>query len=71
LVSEPAIENGFYYDIDLGEGKMLTEADLPRIESKMLELARKKSGFVRREVTKTEALQYLRKEMTNTTGIDQ
>ena len=54
----PAIENGFYYDIDLGEGKLLTEADLPMIESKMIELARQKKSFIRREVSKAEALDF-------------
>ena len=54
----PAIENGFYYDIDLGEGKLLTEADLPMIESKMIELARQKKPFTRREVSKSEALDF-------------
>lgn len=40
----PAIENGFYYDIDPGEGVVLTDKDLETIEKKMLELrARKKS----------------------------
>ena len=37
----PAIENGFYYDVDPGEGVVITEADLPRIEEKMVELSRK------------------------------
>ena len=51
----PAIENGFYYDIDLGE-KQLTESDLAKIEQKMIELARSKETFVRRDVPKAEAL---------------
>jgi threonyl-tRNA synthetase len=51
----PAIENGFYYDIDLG-GDTITDADLPAIEEKMLELAREKQTLVRREVSKDEAL---------------
>ncbi len=37
----PAIENGFYYDVDPGNGVVITEADLPRIEEKMVELAGK------------------------------
>jgi threonyl-tRNA synthetase len=53
----PAIENGFYYDVDTGD-RSLTTADLPLIEQKMLELARLKSTFERREVTKAEAIQY-------------
>ena len=51
----PAIENGFYYDIDL-EGRQLSEADLAPIENKMMELARSKQLFERREVSKEEAL---------------
>ena len=51
----PAIDNGFYYDVDLGE-KVLVEADLKKIEDKMLELARSNESFVRREVSKAEAL---------------
>ncbi len=39
----PAIENGFYYDVDPGEGKVITEADLITIENKMKELACKES----------------------------
>ncbi len=53
----PAIDNGFYYDIDLG-GKVLTQDELPRIEEKMRELAKKSSAYIRREVPKAEALQY-------------
>ena len=50
----PSIENGFYYDVD--SPTAITEADLPRIEQKMLELARNKEPLVRREVPKAEAL---------------
>jgi threonyl-tRNA synthetase len=53
----PPIENGFYYDVDTGD-KPLTAADLPAIEQKVLELARKKSDFVRTEVSKADAIQY-------------
>jgi threonyl-tRNA synthetase len=53
----PAIENGFYYDIDTGE-KPLTFADLPAIEQKVLELARQKSDYVRTEVSKADAIKY-------------
>lgn len=51
----PSIENGFYYDIDLN-GQPLVEADLVKIENKMLELARTKLPYVRKEVSKEEAL---------------
>ena len=51
----PAIESGFYYDIDLG-GKTLAESELKKIEDRMIELARTKEKFVRREVSKDEAM---------------
>jgi threonyl-tRNA synthetase len=52
----PAIENGFYYDVDPGEGKIITENDLPIIENRMKELAAKNLAFTRKEVSKKEAL---------------
>lgn len=54
----PAIENGFYYDVDLGDEKTISDADLEKIEKKMLELARQKNQYKRSEVTKQEALEY-------------
>jgi len=51
----PSIENGFYYDIDLGE-KQLVESDLKAIENKMMEFAHTKEKFVRCEISKAEAL---------------
>ena len=51
----PAIETGFYYDVDLGE-KSITEADLKKIEDKMIELARQKEVFVRKDISKEEAM---------------
>ena len=51
----PAIENGFYYDVDLGD-RQLVEADLKKIEDKMLELARSGENFVRTDVSKADAL---------------
>ena len=50
----PSIENGFYYDVD--SPVPITEADLPKIEKKMEELARTKEPLVRREVSKAEAM---------------
>ena len=50
----PAIENGFYYDVE--SPVTITESDLPRIEQKMIELSRGKEPLVRREVAKEEAL---------------
>jgi len=55
----PAIENGFYYDIDIDT--KLTEEDLPKIEAKMMELAAKESPFVRKELSKKEALEFFEK----------
>ena len=52
----PAIENGFYYDVLLPDGKQIGESDFPEIEAKMKELASKKEPVVRREVPKAEAL---------------
>lgn len=52
----PAIENGFYYDVDPGEGKVITDSDLPAIEARMKELAAGNSPIVRTEVSKKEAL---------------
>lgn len=51
----PSIENGFYYDVDLGD-RTITEAELKKIEDKMIELARQKQHFERREVSKDEAM---------------
>ena len=51
----PAIENGFYYDIDPGENK-LTDDDFGKIEKKMLELAQRKEAIVRRDISKADAL---------------
>ncbi len=53
----PDIENGFYYDIDLGERSISSE-DFKKIEDKMLEIARIKSTYQRKEVSKAEAIQY-------------
>lgn len=53
----PAIDNGFYYDIDL-DGRVLTLEDLPKIEEKMKELAKKNSAYVRKAVSKADALAY-------------
>ena len=53
----PAVDNGFYYDVDLG-GQTLTDSDLPKVEQKMLELAREKQEFHRIDVSKDDALKY-------------
>ncbi|MCK9168374.1 MAG: threonine--tRNA ligase [Bacteroidales bacterium] len=57
----PDIENGFYYDIDFGDYS-ISDNEFPKIENKMLELARQKQVFTRREVSKQEALDYFTKK---------
>jgi len=52
----PAIENGFYYDVDPGDGKVITEADLLTIENKMKELAAQNQVYNRRDVSKKDAM---------------
>src|SRR5690606_19420837 len=53
----PPIENGFYYDIDLGD-KTIGDGDFAAIEAKMKELASKKETFTRKEVSKADAVAY-------------
>ena len=53
----PPVENGFYYDVDLGD-RTFSQDDFAKVEQKMLELARNKSEFTRREVSKAEAIEY-------------
>lgn len=53
----PAIENGFYYDVDLGEGS-ISDKDFKTIENKMIEIARGKHDFKMREVSKADAISY-------------
>jgi len=57
----PDIENGFYYDIDTGD-KVITEEDMGKIEAKMKDLAKQKQQYVRRNVSKTEAIEYFTKK---------
>ncbi len=52
----PAIENGFYYDVDPGDGRVITESDLPAIEARMKELAAADLEYTRKEVSKKEAM---------------
>ncbi len=53
----PPLENGFYYDVDLN-GEILTPADFEKIEAKMLELARQNNEFIRKEISKADAIKY-------------
>ena len=57
----PAVENGFYYDVDFG-GRQITESDLANVEKKMLELAREKQEFERIEVSKADALSHFKEK---------
>ena len=57
----PNIENGFYYDIDFGD-RAISENDFKKIEDKMLQLAREKQKFLRKEVSKAEAMKYFTKK---------
>jgi len=58
----PPIENGFYYDVDLGGGKSLGLGDLEAIENKMLDLARQKNDYIRKEVSKADAIEYFKEK---------
>ncbi|GGB85103.1 threonine--tRNA ligase [Dyadobacter sediminis] len=53
----PSLEKGFYYDVDLGD-KSLSQDDFPKIEAKMLELARQKNEYIRKPISKADAIQY-------------
>ena len=53
----PPVDNGFYYDMDLGD-KKINEEDLVALEKKMNELAKKNSEYVRKEISKAEAVKY-------------
>ena len=53
----PAIENGFYYDVDPGEGVTIKEADFPAIEKKMMELIAAKEEIQRKSISKKDAVQ--------------
>ena len=57
----PAVETGFYYDVDLG-GRQISDSDLKTIEDKMKELAKTKETFECRKVSKAEALDYFKKK---------
>ena len=57
----PAVETGFYYDVDLG-GRQISDSDLKTIEDKMKELAKSKETFECRKVSKAEALDYFKKK---------
>ncbi|MEO6845574.1 MAG: threonine--tRNA ligase [Ginsengibacter sp.] len=53
----PPIEKGFYYDMDLGEN-VITETDLEKLENKMKELSKQNNPYIRKEISKAEAIKY-------------
>ena len=57
----PPIENGFYYDVDMGD-RVLSSDDFEKIEQKMKELASQKNSFERREVSKADAIAYFKEK---------
>ena len=61
LAIGPPIENGFYYDVDLGNDS-ISSSDFPKIEKKMLELARQKNEFIRKEISKKDAKAYFQQK---------
>lgn len=61
LGTGPSIERGFYYDVDLGENTISSD-DFPKIEAKMLELARQKSEFKRIPISKQDAMDFFTKK---------
>ena len=61
LTIGPPIENGFYYDVDLGD-RSISDKDLKEVEDRMLEIARGKHPFKMRESTKKDALEFYKKQ---------
>jgi threonyl-tRNA synthetase len=57
----PAVENGFYYDMDLG-GRQITEEDLRKLEEKMTELAAGQNRFIRKDVSKADAIHFFQEK---------
>ena len=54
----PAIENGFYYDVDPGDGVSIKDSDLPAIEAKMIELAAQKNPIIRKSISKADVMRF-------------
>lgn len=54
----PAIENGFYYDVDPGDGVSIKDSDLPAIETKMMELAAQKNPIIRKSISKADVMRF-------------
>jgi threonyl-tRNA synthetase len=53
----PPVENGFYYDMDLGDN-VITESDLVKLETKMKELSKQNNSYIRKEISKADAIKY-------------
>ncbi len=53
----PPVDNGFYYDVDLGD-RSISEEDMRKVEVKMAELAKQNNSYIRKEISKPEAVQY-------------
>ena len=62
LAIGPSIENGFYYDIDLPEGKSISDKDFPKIEKRIIQIAQGKHQLVKKEMTKDDALKYFKEK---------
>ena len=61
----PAIENGFYYDVDPGDGVVIKESDFPAIEAKVAEIVARKENVVREEISKKDALEFFASKHEN------
>jgi threonyl-tRNA synthetase len=61
LAIGPPIEQGFYYDVDFC-GQEFTEKDFKKVEDKMLDLAREKNDFIRKEISKSDAITYFKEK---------
>ena len=59
LAIGPPVKNGFYYDVDF-MNHTITEADLEKVEQKMKELAKQKNAFIRKDITKIEAIEFFK-----------
>ncbi len=58
----PAIDNGFYYDVDMPGDTIFSENDIPKVEKKMKELASQKNEYCRKSVSKVQALEYFKEK---------
>ena len=65
LAIGPPIKNGFYYDVDFMDYS-ISEEDLEKIEQKMKELAKQKNDFVRKDISKAEAIAYFKERDDDT-----